>query len=500
MRRREVLIFLLVMVVGWSWVILASKDGYTDNNAMIVARSISVTSTIDGQIDTPPPAVGSKVATGDLLARVRNARIDRGRLTELQSERDFLRSEIANAQVEKSGLEELLEQYGSQAVFYSTWMMEDLQLRRQQTLHQLSAARQLDKLRTAVSARMMALAKKSLVTMAKLDETRTEAVIAQNNVASLVAQLSRIDLRLRSFKTKGVVREDGDTSYWAKSVDVLRMRLFDNRLRMSTLRAQLAQSQAQEKVESGRLNTNFVEEHRAPFNGVINAIFTNEGKRVISGTPLMEILDCAHPIVIVPIPEHRFGEFSIGQKATVVPLNSDQAMEGTIQHISSGPLIGRDTTIAVQQTLTMDGSKVIVGFDDQDRSDPYDESCDSARKAIVTIHMRSLFDELVELARTAMAIVNRQPEIARFTTWFQELLQDILPSKASDLATVRPSGRAHDGTPNDQSADPSSSAPKDGTIEKHRAGLARRSRTPTADLTLKRADSEELHQIAIHPE
>ncbi len=119
----------------------------------------------------------------------------------------------------------------------------------------------------------------------------------------------------------------------------------------------------------------------------------------------------------------------------------------------------------------------------------------------MTIHMRSIFDELVEMAHTAMAIGKRRPEFIWFTAWFQEFLHDILPSKESDYwANSRPSGHADDGTTDDQSADPSPSAPKEGTIGKHRVGLARRSRTPTADLTLKRATSEELRQTAIPPE
>ena len=500
MARREIFILLLVVLAAATWLIFLGRDGYTGNNAMIVTRSISVASTIDGQVENEPPAVGSKVTAGDLLARIRNGRIDRGRLAQLQSQQKFFGSEIANARSEKSGLEALLDQFERKASFYSRWLAEDSGLRRRQKLSELDVAKERNRLKKANGERMIALDKKLLVSKVKLENAKAEAAIARNEVKSLEAQLSRIDLRLRSFKTNAVLREDGDTSYWSKSVDVLRMRLFDNRQRISTLRAQLAQVQAQEEVERRRLKLNFVEEHRAPFNGVINAIFTNQGKHVISGTPLMEILDCAHPIVIVPIPEYRFGDFSIGQKATVVPLNSDQAMEGTIQHISSGPLIGRDTTIAVQQTLTLDGSKVIIGFNDQGRTDPSGGSCDSARKAIVTIHMRSLFDELVELARTAMAISKRQPEVVRFTTWFQELLRDILPSKAYDWATVPPSGRAHADTLDNQSADPSSSASKDGTIGKHRVGLARRSRTPTADLTLKRANSEELRQTAIPPE
>lgn len=434
MARYEYLFLLFAIIAAAAWIVFSGREGYIGNNAMIVARSISVAATIDGRLDSKPPAVGSKVNAGDLLARLRNGRIDRSRLAELETQRDFLHSEIESAREERSGLKAMLKRYETRTSVYSMRITKDLEFKKRQTQYALGAAIEHARLKAAELGRLISLDKKSLVSKAKLDEARAEESIARNDVASLEAQLSRIDLRLRSLAANMMLREDGDTSYWEKTVDSLRMRLFDNKQRISTLEAQLKQVRAQAEVERARLDLNFVEEHRAPFDGVVNAVFTNHGKHVISGTPLLEILDCDHPIVIVPIPEDRFGEFSIGQAATITPLDSDETIKGTVQHISSGPLIGRDTTLAVQQALTVDGSKVIVGIDDRNQLRPSNRPCDAARKAIATIHMRSLFDRLVGVGRIALANINGRAEWQSVVHWFRSLMNGREPSEDRSVA------------------------------------------------------------------
>jgi multidrug resistance efflux pump len=398
---KDLFFLLLAGLACGIWVLFAGRSGYTGNNAMIVARSISVAATIEGEVEALPVKVGSIVAEGDLMARIQNGRIDRSRLTELESQLQFLRSEVASAQVERRELEKLLKDYEKQASSYAEWFKQDLQLRRQETLLELEAAKVRNVFKVAETDRMIHLAKNAFVSAARLDAAKADAAIAKNEVEVLKSKLSRIDLMLRSIEGKGVFREDGDTNYWEKIIDALRMRVFDNEHKVATMRAQIAQAEAQATEERSRLSLNFVEEHRAPAGGVINAVFTTEGKRVVSGAPLFQILDCDHPIAIVAIPDNRFGDFRIGQKATVMPIDSNETFVGTIQHISSGPLIGRDTTIAIQQDVTLMGNKVIVGLDDTAQLDRTRKFCNSTRRAVVTIHTPSLFDKVVEQVHMA---------------------------------------------------------------------------------------------------
>ena len=394
MKRSDFLILLLAVLVASGWVIFSGRNGFSVSNAMIVARSISVISTIDGRVERAGPPVGSEVTSNQLLALIRNGRIDRARSAELESRINFLQTEIANAQNERKGLVSLLRSFEKRGTSFSDWRIEDLRLEKSVTTHELNAAIERNTLKTKEVERTASLFKKSYISSVNLEIAETEAQITRSQVEAARAKLSRIKLLLQTAESKNTFFGDGETSYWAKTIDALNLRVFDNANRISTLRAQLEQTQAQAKVESKQIKTNFVEEHRAPFDGIVNAVFVTTGSRVNSGTPLLQVLDCSQPIAIVPIPEHRFGEFSVGQRVTVNPIDSDKTIDGTIKLVSSGPLLGRDKTITVQQDMTLSGNNVIVGFDEQDRAHASPGSCDSARKAIVTIHTKSLFDKI----------------------------------------------------------------------------------------------------------
>jgi len=47
---------------------------------------------------------------------------------------------------------------------------------------------------------------------------------------------------------------------------------------------------------------------------MISAVYVTKDAQVKSGALLMQLLDCSNPVVIVPIPEIYFSEFSIGKK------------------------------------------------------------------------------------------------------------------------------------------------------------------------------------------
>jgi multidrug resistance efflux pump len=395
MRIRDFLILLLAILAASGWIIFSGKDGFKVPNGMIVARSMSVVSTIDGRVHLASAQVGAKIAKNDLLASIRNHRVDLSRSAELQSRSTLLQSEIINARNVRSGLEELHKKFEKRRTSLLSWRLEDLRLQRSVLKHEVMAAKERNSLKAKEVERTRMLFRKAHVSNVNLDTVKAEAAITRTQLESAKAKLAKAELLMRTANANDtIIFENGETSYWDKTIDILNLRLFDNATHLTTLKAQLAENKAQLDVENARMKTNFVEEHRAPFDGIVNAVFVTKGARVNLGTPLFQILDCSQPIAIVPLPEHRFGEFSVGQEVTVQPIDSEKSIQGTIKLLSSGPLIGRDTTITVQQDMTLTGNRAIIGFEEQDRSQASLGSCDSARKALVTIHTESLFDKM----------------------------------------------------------------------------------------------------------
>ncbi len=390
MRKLDLSILALTVVMLAVWGFLASGNGFRAGNAMIVARTVSVASTIDGEIENDPPAVGSLVASGELLVRTHNGRIDRSRQVEFSSLVEYLEDRIESLAAYQAKLISLLSEFDRRAMTYAAWVQKDTQLKNVVEMRQLDDARLRSQLKSVELERATHLFDNKHTSAANLQVAESEAEIAENQVELSQAQTMRSQILLASIQSDGVFFDDGDTSYWEKMVDILKVKEVDNLNELSELEAQLRRAEAQAEAESRRIDSSFVEEHRAPFSGLVNAGFVSKGTRVASGTALLQLLDCTDPIVIVPLPEHRIGEFSVGMKVTIYPIDSEQELSGRIRYVSSGPLIGQDTTIQVQQTLTLDGNRAVVTIDGQESLTNTPYSCETARKAIVVIHTRSL--------------------------------------------------------------------------------------------------------------
>lgn len=229
-----------------------------------------------------------------------------------------------------------------------------------------------------------------------LKTAKTKEAIAENQRQASMAEMQRNELMLKSVQNEGLFFDGGDTSYWRKTVDSLKLRIFDNENKIARLKSQIIQFSGQERVEQSRLKTDFLEQHRAPFAGFVNAVYITKGAQVKSGTTLMQILDCSNPVVVIPIPELRLNDFSIGQKVTINPLGTEQLFSGTIKYISSRALIDHDKTIALPQNMTTRGSRAVVTFDKDQPAKKTAKTCVTAQRAIVTIHMHSFYDTIMQ--------------------------------------------------------------------------------------------------------
>lgn len=390
MRKLDVILLTVGAIVTFVWVLFSAKDGFKANNATIVARSIAVVATMDGQVENKPPAVGARVSSMDLLARIHDSRFDRGRLTELESQVAFLQAEIKNLRDQQQALKSRQQAFNARAASYSEWMLDDARLKHKEfdAQHQVAQARK--RLEDEEVARAHQLFDKQLISEVDMQIEKTQAEIAGAEVELNKAQLQQNTLVLQTMQRDGMFFEDGDTSYWEKMGDTLSIREFDNRSKLSMMEAQLVQAQTRALEESSRFDTSFAEEHRAPFDGKISARYVTQGTRVTSGTNLLQVLNCTEPVVIIPIPDNRVTDFVVGLAVSIYPIDSEQELSGRIEYISSGPMLGSDTSIQIQRNITTQGNRAIVGLDADQMVDESLQSCETARIAVAVIHTNTL--------------------------------------------------------------------------------------------------------------
>ena len=331
MRKIDWTVLAVGLIAAFLWTVVSARDGFKSSNAMIVARSVSVTSTIDGHVNNQPPEVGARVSPSELLVRIHDNRIDRGRLVDFDSEIEFLLNNIESARRQQEDLEELLQHFQEKAEAHATWITSDVELRRQENIRLLEIAEQTRRIKRDEAARTAELYKNKHVSSALLDTANAEAAIAASQVELSRTQIRRNQLLQQALASEGAFFDNGDASYWDRMADEITLRQLDNLNNIATLDAQLDRARAQAGVERTRIGSSVEEEHRAPFAGLVNATYVDKGTRVARGTRLLQVLDCANPIVIVPLPEHRIAEFEAGMDVTVYPIDTDNELPGRIE-------------------------------------------------------------------------------------------------------------------------------------------------------------------------
>jgi len=417
MRRIDLMVLCCAAFFVVAWVIFSGLNGFKASGATIVTRSVFVSSTIDGQVTNNPPRAGDKVQAGSVLVSILDSRIDKSKLTEYESQVPFLTAEINNIANRQTQLRDELARAKQRAAAFSAWLLKEIEIKQAEAASNLEIARSTYVLKTDQVARIKQLQEKGLTTDIGVQTAKTEAVIAENELRISEAQMRRNQILSETLAKDEVFFESGDASYWDKMVDELSVRIVDNESMISTLSLQLEQVKRQAAVERSRVASSYVEEHRAPFDGVINTAMVTRDTRVTTGTNLYQILDCAKPIIIVPIPDNRLSEFEAGLSVTVYPTDTDEALEGRISYVTSGALIGADASIQIHDYLIMQGNRAIVELVSQPPRAEHSRSCEAQRTAIAVIHtkswLRRLFERDEESIVAGVAAAVSDPDRAR---------------------------------------------------------------------------------------
>jgi multidrug resistance efflux pump len=386
MRKFDIIGLISVLSLICVGIVNYTKSGYRSNNSIILARNMTLTSTIDGQVNNKLPKVGDVVTKDDLLVNLLNGRIDKSRLVDYKSQIVYLESEINSTKILQLELNKLYNHYAKKAEDYAMWLVKDTQLRNIENQKQLIEAQKIGEVKSTIAKRINKLYKNKHSSSADQQLASAEAHIAKTNVEINLTQIERRQLFLTSVENNGVFFDGGETSYWQKMVDSILIKKIDAGSRLSSLQAELRKLNVQVMAEQQRIDSSLNEKITAPFNGIISSIYVNQNTNVSSGTSLLQILDCSNPVVIIPIPDHKLGEFVVGMKVSVSPVDSDSVLHGKIDYISSGPMIASDKTMILQEDMTINGNKAIVSLENKENLQNSVQKCDISRKAIVVIH------------------------------------------------------------------------------------------------------------------
>ncbi|MCD8285885.1 MAG: efflux RND transporter periplasmic adaptor subunit [Clostridia bacterium] len=109
-------------------------------------------------------------------------------------------------------------------------------------------------------------------------------------------------------------------------------------VKMVEIQTQLAEAEAGVRIARQALDDCTV---RAPYNGVVSDVYTDEGVEISLSEPLVKIVDINSLEITIPIPENEIGDISVGKTAElIVPALNDRKAECRItkKGVSDSPL------------------------------------------------------------------------------------------------------------------------------------------------------------------
>jgi multidrug resistance efflux pump len=311
--------------------VLPALTGYTSLDGTVNARFTVIAAPIEGVVSDTPPKVGTAVAEGTQLFRIRNERIARTAEAQLEADlgatRERLRAlegQIGALSAIKSDLAARLKEYQQASI---TSVQQEIVIRQQR----ITAAQAQQVSAQADLVRKTTLGATGVVAGSSVEQARAASVTATSEQAIARADLERLSRQLEALK-KGTFVGEGrnDVPYSQQRQDEVAIQLANVQMQARAERARIQQLERQMELErerNDRLSTAIV---RVPFDGVIWRNNVVAGSNVVVGNELTRLLDCRDLFVDILVNEIDYDDIHPGATAEVRLLGSSQIIAGTV--------------------------------------------------------------------------------------------------------------------------------------------------------------------------
>jgi len=303
----------------------------TSSEAVINARTITISAPIDGRISAAPPAEGTNVAAGAALMRIDNPVVDRSRLGELEATRTRTAAELAGANQLIDALQQQIAALDGQASAYRDAATGRLDLVAREAEADLVAAQASATEADRMLSRKRNLAASGWVSAADLDQAEKSAAGADANAERARLAAKRIADE-RDAARRGVFLTDNTngTPYAQQRTDEFRLRLAENQAQAGAAQVRLSQLDDQITAEQARVEHLSSVELRAPVAGVVWRPDVTTGSAVGRDRELMTLIDCSSLYVTASFASRQFDNLRPGAAAIVHVTDSGVEYSGTV--------------------------------------------------------------------------------------------------------------------------------------------------------------------------
>ncbi len=393
--------FGVILAVGLATV-LDQQSTLRSAHAVITAPLRIVGSPIDGIIgqDVPPP--GTRLRPGQTVATILNPRASTDRLTDLEATTARLTIEDAALAREQASLQALSRSLAAREAERRDAAAAQDTARIAGATHRVQASTARSAQFARALARQTVLAQFGVIPPMALEQARLDRFLAGERVAQDQADLAALT-QARSVIRGGLLvdQDGGDLSPEESHRTAIDLRLADlaaERGRNLAARREAALRHAQALAEYALAGTATLTASFAPeADPMVWRRLEGAGAAVRVGQPIAQLVDCAAPIVLAPLPERRLRALRAGAPARILFYGEGQSRAGRLVAILPRAMLPDNTGFAVIPDR-QDGTDVMAVIA-ADRSGPRQGGwntlgpghfCPVGTTALVTVTARPL--------------------------------------------------------------------------------------------------------------
>lgn len=375
------IIFLAAVIV-----IVPSVFRQQSFNAIINTRFIPIHTPIEGVISSFTLKPGDYVENHQLMAVVKNIRLNESFIRELRVERNSLQERVEGFNSHILELETLkteLEQRQSEMLDYER---ERVSLQLKQAQSELDALRQVLQEKIELEKRLAPLAAERLIKLTDFDSVRFSVTEYRNRVLALESSVQRIQTE-QSALNHNVHLGQGrnDVPYTQQRIDEVRVILSDYRARKVEQEKRILEIDRQISDEENRLKLNREVDLRSPLNGIVWKKFFADGSEVVIGSEVAQVIDCSQLFIDAEFNERTLDKIKLGQEIQYRLIGSKTWHDGTLISKSGSGNTLQDRTLAAQLQVEKDSARLIVKINPDDLPNNSGDFCHVGRKVEISL-------------------------------------------------------------------------------------------------------------------
>ncbi|MBB3659121.1 multidrug resistance efflux pump [Rhizobium sp. BK650] len=363
-------------------VLLPAITGFTSLDGTVNARFAVVNAPIDGTIADEPLKVGSQVKGGEVLAEIRNPRVNRAILASLEADRNTALDRVAALKRERDELSQLRAELSARLEVYRQTTIANLEREVEILRKKVEVSQAQDLVAQVDLNRRMELESKGILTQKLVEAARAAGAATGGEVEISNLTVEQLQQRLDAVRQGIFVFGDGqnDVPYSRQREDEVIVRINDLNSRIAENETRAAEAQKQLTEEENRVRSLESAIATAPFDGVVWSRSIVNGSNVVLNNELMRLLDCRELFVDILVPEVDYDQIYPGLVAQVRLFGRSDVFSGTVISVrGSSAAVEADSFAASLPPSTQRNARIRVLLAPSFMNDDFANSCQVGR-------------------------------------------------------------------------------------------------------------------------